>query len=59
MPEEEWIMPWAEKVVACNDLGEARAILEGFLETTEVRDSFCDNCEERMPDEPMVDESRM
>ncbi len=52
-------MPWAEKVVACNDLGEARAILEGFLETTEVRDSFCDNCEERMPDEPMVDESRM
>ena len=54
MPEEEWIMPWARKVAACNDVVEAKALLEGFMETTEVRDSFCDNCLDRKP-EPLRD----
>jgi hypothetical protein len=58
MPEEEWIAPWARRFAACTDVAEARDLLDDFLGSTEVRDSFCDNCEERMPDEPMIDESR-
>lgn len=55
MPEEEWIMPWARKLAACTDVAEAKDLLEEFMKTMEVRDSFCDDCEERMPDEPERD----
>jgi len=56
----EWLTKWAEKVVACSEIEDAMKLLDTFLESTDVldyiRDVFCGDCEERMPDEPSYNE---
>ena len=55
----DWI-EWWQKIADCRTLNGAKALLEELLDSNDLidymRDTQCDGCEERMPDEPQYNE---
>lgn len=56
----EWLKPWAKKLFNAATVRDVSSLLEAFLDSNELidymREGMCDDCDERMPDEPSYNE---